>query len=147
MSKIVDGILKDIKSVPEKAKSKLKGGDIKKLLLLNFPYLLFPYVFNKMAWLCHVSTKEAALDKVLDMINRMDRVFSNPLPSFQLQDVLIGIAGEIAIKLAVYPRRKMPKNSGMEWSTVLQGGEMRRILSLMSIQSLRTMCYSQKRKD
>jgi len=89
MSKIVNGILKDIKSVPEKAKSKLKGGDLKKLLLLNFPYLLFAYVFNKMAWLYRVSAKEAALDKVLDMINRIDRAFKNPLPSFQLQDILI----------------------------------------------------------
>ena len=90
MSKIVDGIVKDIKSVPEKAKAKFKGGNLKKLLLLNFPYLLFAYVFNKMAWLYRISTKEAALDKVLDMINRIDRAFANPLPSFHLQDVLIG---------------------------------------------------------
>ena len=40
MSKIVDGIVKDIKSVPEKVKAKFKGGNLKKLLLLNFPYLL-----------------------------------------------------------------------------------------------------------
>ena len=31
MSKIVDGIVKDIKSVPEKAKAKFKGGNLKKL--------------------------------------------------------------------------------------------------------------------
>ena len=49
MIKIVEGILKDIKSVPEKAKAKLKGGDTKKLLLQNFPYFLFAYVFNKVA--------------------------------------------------------------------------------------------------
>ena len=55
MSKIVDGIVKDIKSVPEKAKAKFKGGNLKKLLLLNFPYLLFAYVFNKMAWLYRIS--------------------------------------------------------------------------------------------
>ena len=43
MSKIIDGIVKDIKSVPEKAKAKLTGGDTKKLLLQNFPYLRIIY--------------------------------------------------------------------------------------------------------
>ena len=125
MSKIVDGIVKDIKSVPEKAKAKFKGGNLKKLLLLNFPYLLFAYVFNKMAWLYRISTKEAALDKVLDMINRIDRAFANPLPSFHLQDVLIGIAGGIAIKLAVYFKAKNAKKfrHGMEYGSARWGNE------------------------
>ncbi len=105
MSKIVDGILKDIKSVPEKAKAKLKGGDTKKLLLQNFPYFLFAYVFNKVAWLYRINTKEAALDKVFDMMNSIDKAFANPLPSFHLQDVLIGVAGGIAFKLIVYMAR------------------------------------------
>lgn len=125
MSKIVDGIVKDIKSVPEKAKEKFKGGNLKKLLLLNFPYLLFAYVFNKMAWLYRISTKEAALDKVLDMINRIDRAFANPLPSFHLQDVLIGVAGGIAIKLAVYYKAKNAKKfrHGMEYGSARWGNE------------------------
>ena len=125
MSKIVDGIVKDIKSVPEKAKAKFKGGNLKKLLLLNFPYLLFAYVFNKMAWLYRISTKEAALDKVLDMINRIDRAFANPLPSFHLQDVLIGVAGGIAIKLAVYYKAKNAKKfrHGMEYGSARWGNE------------------------
>ncbi len=125
MSKIVDGIVKDIKSVPEKTKAKFKGGNLKKLLLLNFPYLLFAYVFNKMAWLYRISTKEAALDKVLDMINRIDRAFANPLPSFHLQDVLIGVAGGIAIKLAVYYKAKNAKKfrHGMEYGSARWGNE------------------------
>ena len=125
MSKIVDGIVKDIKSIPEKAKAKFKGGNLKKLLLLNFPYLLFAYVFNKMAWLYRISTKEAALDKVLDMINRIDRAFANPLPSFHLQDVLIGIAGGIAIKFAVYYKAKNAKKfrHGMEYGSARWGNE------------------------
>lgn len=57
MSKIIDGIVKDIKSVPEKAKAKLKGGDTKKLLLQNFPYFLFAYVINKVAWLYRINPK------------------------------------------------------------------------------------------
>lgn len=109
MSKIVDGILKDIKSVPQNVKAKLKGGDTKKLLLQNIPYFLFAYFFNKIAWLYRVSTKEAAFDKVIDMINSFDKAFNNPLPSLHLQDVLVGVAGGIAFKLIVYYKAKNAK--------------------------------------
>lgn len=37
MSKIVDGIAKDLKAIPKKLKSKTSGADTKKLILLNLP--------------------------------------------------------------------------------------------------------------
>ena len=125
MSKIVDGIVKDIKSVPEKAKAKLKGGDTQKLLLQNFPYFLFAYVFNKVAWLYRINPKEAALDKVFDMMNSIDKAFANPLPSFHLQDVLIGVAGGIAFKLIVYYKAKNAKKFryGREYGSARWGNE------------------------
>ena len=125
MSKIVDGIIKDIKSVPQNAKAKLKGIDAKKVLLQNFPYLLFAYFFNKMAWLYRISTKEAAFDKVFDMINRFDQAFTNPLPSLHLQDVLIGVAGGIAFKLIVYYKAKNAKKFryGREYGSARWGNE------------------------
>ena len=125
MSKIVDGIVKDIKSVPEKAKAKLKGGDAKKLLLQNFPYFLFAYVFNKVAWLYRINPKEAAFDKVFDMMNSIDKAFANPLPSFHLQDVLIGVAGGIAFKLIVYYKAKNAKKFryGREYGSARWGNE------------------------
>lgn len=83
--------------------------DAKKVLLQNFPYLLFAYFFNKMAWLYRISTKEEAFDKVFDMINRFDQAFTNPLPSFHVQDILIGVAGGIAFKLIVYYKAKNAK--------------------------------------
>ena len=125
MSKIIDGIVKDIKSVPEKAKAKLKGGDTKKLLLQNFPYFLFAYVINKVAWLYRINPKEAALDKVFDMMNSIDKAFANPLPSFHLQDVLIGVAGGIAFKLIVYYKAKNAKKFryGREYGSARWGNE------------------------
>ena len=125
MSKIIDGIVKDIKSVPEKAKAKLKGGDTKKLLLQNFPYFLFAYVFNKVAWLYRINPKEAALDKVFDMMNSIDKAFANPLPSFHLQDVLIGVAGGIAFNLIVYYKAKNAKKFryGREYGSARWGNE------------------------
>ena len=123
MSKIVDNILKDVKSVPEKAKVKLKGGDAKKLILMNFPYLLIAYFLNKMAWLYRISEKEAVLDKVMDVMNGIGQAFNNPLPSFHLQDILVGAAGGIAIRLVVYYKAKNAKKfrHGMEYGSARCG--------------------------
>jgi type IV secretion system protein VirD4 len=40
MSKIVEGIAKDLKSIPEKLKAKTGNIDKKKLILMNLPYAL-----------------------------------------------------------------------------------------------------------
>ena len=40
MSKIVEGIAKDLKSIPEKLKAKTGNIDKKKLFLMNLPYIL-----------------------------------------------------------------------------------------------------------
>lgn len=125
MSKIVDGIAKDLKAVPAKTAAKLKGGNPKKLLLLNMPYLVFAYFFNKLAWLYRVSKETAVLDKALDALNSMDKAFQNPLPSFQPQDLLIGAAGGIVIRLIVYYRAKNAKKyrHGMEYGSARWGTE------------------------
>lgn len=125
MSKIVDGIVKDLKAAPEKATAKLKSGNLKKLLLLNMPYLVFAYFFNKLAWLYRVSKESTVLDKVLGILNNMDKAFQNPLPSFPPQDLLIGAAGGIAIRMIVYYRAKNAKKyrHGMEYGSARWGTE------------------------
>ena len=40
MSKIIEGIAKDLKSIPEKFKAKTGNVDKKKLFLMNLPYVL-----------------------------------------------------------------------------------------------------------
>jgi type IV secretion system protein VirD4 len=55
MSKIIDGIAKDLKSVPEKLKAKTGKIDKKKLVLMNLPYILTGYFCDKTAWLWRVS--------------------------------------------------------------------------------------------
>ena len=51
MSKIVEGIAKDLKSIPEKLKAKTGNVDKKKLFLMNLPYALAGYFCDKIAWL------------------------------------------------------------------------------------------------
>ena len=55
MSKIIDGIVKDLKAIPETLKAKTAGVDKKKLILMNLPYILAGYFCDKIAWLWRVS--------------------------------------------------------------------------------------------
>lgn len=43
MSKIIDGVAKDLKAIPEMLKAKTGNVDKKKLILLNLPYILAGY--------------------------------------------------------------------------------------------------------
>ena len=145
MSKIVEGIAKDLKSIPEKLKAKTGNVDKKKLLLMNLPYVLAGYFCDKIAWLWRVSPGQDASAKMMAVMAGMEDLFSNPLPSFYPKDLLIGQGAALHSALWCISKPRTPRNSGMAWNTVLQGGETQRILSLMSIRSLRTMCCLQKR--
>lgn len=40
MSKVIDGIKKDLAAIPKMAKEKMHRSDLKKQVLLNLPYLM-----------------------------------------------------------------------------------------------------------
>lgn len=109
MSKIIDGIAKDLKAIPETLKAKTAGVDKKKLILMNLPYILAGYYCDKIAWLWRVSPGSNASDKMMAAMNGLNDLFSNPLPSFSPKDLLIGIVGGIALRLVVYFKVKNEK--------------------------------------
>ena len=119
MSKIVDGIAKDLKSIPEKLKAKTGNVDKKKLLLMNLPYVLAGYFCDKIAWLWRVSPGQDASAKAMAVMAGMEGLFSNPLPSFHPKDLLIGIGCGIALRLVVYFKAKNAKKfrHGMEYGS------------------------------
>ena len=51
MSKVIDGIIKDLKSIPKTIQEKTKSVDRKKLVLMSMPYVLVGYFCDKLAWL------------------------------------------------------------------------------------------------
>ena len=55
MTNIIAGITKDLNAVPKKLKEKAKSADVKKLILLNLPYVLAGYFCNKAAFLWRVA--------------------------------------------------------------------------------------------
>ena len=62
MTNIIAGITKDLKAVPKKLKEKAKSADVKKLILLNLPYVLAGYFCNKAAFLWRVAEGSNASD-------------------------------------------------------------------------------------
>ena len=47
MSKIIDGIVKDLKAIPETLKAKTGSVEKKKLILINLPYILAGYFVTR----------------------------------------------------------------------------------------------------
>ena len=123
MSKIIDGIVKDLKAIPETLKAKTTGVDKKKLILINLPYILAGYFCDKIAWLWRVSPGSNASDKMMAAMNGLNDLFSNPLPSFSPKDLLIGIAGGVALRLVVYFKAKNAKKfrQGVEYGSARWG--------------------------
>ena len=123
MSKIIDGIVKDLKAIPETLKAKTAGVDKKKLILMNLPYILAGYFCDKIAWLWRVSPGSNASDKMMAAMNGLNDLFSNPLPSFFPKDLLIGIVGGVALRLVVYFKAKNAKKfrQGVEYGSARWG--------------------------
>lgn len=123
MSNIIEGITKDLKAVPKNIKEKAKGADTKKLVLLNLPYIFAGYFCDRVAWLWRISEGSNASDRLMTVMSRFDKLFVNPLPSFHPKDLLIGVAGGIALRLVVYYKAKNAKKfrHGVEYGSARWG--------------------------
>ena len=123
MSKVIEGIVKDLKAVPQKLTSEMKKVDKKKFILMNLPYVLMGYFCNKVAWLWRTSPGKNASDKMLATMNGLEDLFSNPLPSLFPKDLLIGVMCGIAFRLMVYFKAKNAKKfrHGVEYGSARWG--------------------------
>lgn len=97
--------------------------DIKKLLILNAPYLLFVWLFMKAGEAFRLSPGVDFSGKLLHITEGFSAAFESPLPSLNGQDFLIGIAGAALIRLAVYLKGKNAKKyrKGMEYGSARWG--------------------------
>ena len=97
--------------------------EIKKLLLLNAPYLLFVYLFDKIGQAVRLSPGADLSGKLLSLGNGFTAAFTNAAPSFHPADLLIGIAGAVIVRLVVYFKGKNAKKyrKGMEYGSARWG--------------------------
>ena len=97
--------------------------EIKKLLILNAPYLLFVYLFDKVGQAVRLAPGEDMSAKLLSIGDGFSAAFSNAFPSVHPADLLIGIAGAVIVRLAVYIKGKNAKKyrKGIEYGSARWG--------------------------
>ena len=84
--------------------------NMKKLFLLNLPYLLFVYPFDKLAQAFRLAPGADLSGKLLSIGDGFTAALSSPWLSFQPTDLLIGIAGAVVLRMAVYNGVSSVKN-------------------------------------
>lgn len=118
-------MLADVKNLITDKASELKRADQKKLFLANFPYLMFAYFFNKIAWLYRVNTGATSWDKFMNTITYFELAFRNLWPSLNHMDLFWGIAGGVVVKFVIIYRTKNARKYrlGVEYGSARWGTE------------------------
>ena len=96
---------------------------LKKKLILNAPYALFAYLFDKAAQAIRLAPGSNASQKLLRLGDGFRTALANPLPSFHPIDLLIGVAGAVVVWIAVYVKGKNAKKfrKNMEYGSARWG--------------------------
>ena len=97
--------------------------NMKKLFLLNFPYLLFVYPFDKLAQAFRLAPGTDLSGKLLSIGDGFTVALSSPWLSFHPPDLLIGIASAVVLRMAVYLKGKNAKKyrHGIEYGSARWG--------------------------
>ena len=97
--------------------------NMKELFLLNLPYLLFVYPFDKLAQAFRLAPGADLSGKLLSIGDGFTAVFSSPWLSFHPTDLLISITGAVVLRMAVYLKGKNAKKyrHGIEYGSARWG--------------------------
>ena len=93
--------------------------DVRKLLILNLPYLIFVYLFGKVGQAYRLAAGADLSGKLLHLADGFTAAFATPLPSLHLFDFCVGIAGALIVRLVVYCKGKNAKKyrKGVEYGS------------------------------
>ena len=97
--------------------------NIKKLLILNLPYLLFVYPFDKLSQAVRLAPGADLSAKILSIGDGFTAAFSSLGLSFNPIDLLVGVAGAVILRVAVHMKGKNAKKyrHGMEYGSARWG--------------------------
>ena len=104
------------------AKKFVKAGGTK-LLLKVFPYLLFGYFGNKIAYAYRVTEAPDFFNKLMGSLSNLGVAFEHILPSFHPMDLIIGAVIGVGMRLVVYMKGKNAKKfrKGEEYGSARWG--------------------------
>ena len=122
IGKILNGIARDLKGMPERIRLKTRGIDRIHILKKSIPYILAGYFFNK-GFFLYRHMKGPPVIKLLNTINSMSLAFKNPLPSPDIRDIIAGITGAMILRIVVYIKVKNAKKyrQGVEYGSARWG--------------------------
>lgn len=83
--------------------------DIKRLLILNLPYLIWGLIATNFGEAWRLAEGADSSAKILGFFNTLPVALQNPLPSFYPLDLLVGIICGGGLRLAVYMKSKNAK--------------------------------------
>lgn len=97
--------------------------DVKKNILPYLPYVFFFLIANKIAEAYRLSDGLNVGKKIMDGINGISGILSNPLPSFYPRDILVGIVAAASLWLTLYFKSKNAKKyrKGIEYGSARWG--------------------------
>lgn len=97
--------------------------DVKKMVLLNIPYIIFFYLSEKVAWLYRHCIGDSIVEKLGVVFLNFNLAFQSPFPSFHIYDIAAGITCAVALKLFVYYKGKNAKKyrQGVEYGSARWG--------------------------
>ena len=94
-------------------------GKLKKVLLPNLPYLLFVWLFDKLCQAVRLAPGLNASEKLLRIAQGFADAFASLWLSLHPLDLLVGIAGAVIVRLAVYAKGKNARKyrKGIEYGS------------------------------
>ena len=98
-------------------------GKLKKVLLPNLPYLLFVWLFDKLCQAVRLAPGLNASEKLLRIAQGFTEAFASLWLSLHPLDLLLGVAGAVLVRLAVYLKAKNAKKyrRGVEYGSARWG--------------------------
>lgn len=102
---------------------KMQSADVKKLILLNFPYIIAFYMVEKAAWLYRHCNGDTIVDRLMVLFMNFGLAYKSYLPSFHPFDLMVGLIGAAALKAVIYFKGKNAKKyrQGEEYGSARWG--------------------------
>lgn len=100
-----------------------QAADMKKLILLNFPYIIAFYMVEKAAWLYRHCNGDSVVDRLMVLFMNFGLAYKSVLPSFHPFDLMVGLVGAAALKAVIYFKGKNAKKyrQGEEYGSARWG--------------------------
>ena len=98
---------------------------LKKQIILNLPYLIFVYLFDKLCQGIRLAPGADASEKLLHIGQGFSAAFASLAPSFHLLDLCMGAAGAVLIGWRSTPKARTRRNTAGGSSTGAPAGAPR----------------------